>query len=390
MTKRFLYNKTWAQDGVKADPDLDTTDPSYIADRYANVGWKAEKPPEQWQNFLSNITDEKFADNLISLGVPAWESHNLLKNGALSYSPDNSEIRIGVGGTGWDAAVSGTSSGYTSVINSLQNKYNTHTSATNPHNNTVDNIIGGTYLSKDVDAWFGSQTDNRTIVWHKLQTGAVHKETPAQVGTLPSTGGIFTGTVGFDTVRFGKDSLMSVTDAYYTGTVLRFVNSSAFFLDETGNVFTRIASKNYKWATEININDWYIKTNYLFTEPTPLVAMNTFYCLNDANSVGSWHLVSQNNVNPTFHSLGGVDIAACRLAWVMPKSTSARHTSKIVGRKADGSLVCRVVKHGMISTVNEFTTVLSDLGSSDIAYLIEYRLYVGDLTNQQISSIRFI
>lgn len=392
MTKRFLYNKTWAQDGVKADPDLDTTDPSYIADRYANVGWKAEKPPEQWQNFLTNITDEKFADNLISLGVPAWESHNLLKNGALSYSPDNSEIRIGVGGTGWDATVSGTSSGYTSSINSLQNKYNIHTKATNPHNDTVDNIIGGTYLSKDVDSWFGSQTDNRTIVWHKLQTGAVHKETPAQVGTLPSTGGTFTGAVSFDTVRFGEGSVISLTDTYYTDTVLRFTNSSAFFLDKTGNVFTRYASVNYQWATEINISDWYIKTNYLFTVPTPLFKFNSMFSLNDGNSIGGWWMEANGSEPITFHNKGGVSLINTGLYWHNVNSLLTRHTTKVVGRNKDGKLICRVVRHGYLrdSRGHHLASLLANIGSGDIVYLIEISVYAGDLTDQQISAIRFI
>lgn len=404
MTKRFLYNKTWAQDGVKTDPDLDTTDPSYIANRYTNVGWKAEKPPEQWQNFLSNITDEKFADNLISLGVPVWEGHNLLKNGALSYSLDFSEIRIGVGGTRWDATVSGTSPGYISAINSLQNKYDSHSKATNPHNDTVDNIGGGTYLSKDVGSWFNSPTDNRTIIWHKLQTGAVHKETPAQVGTLPAaTGGTFTGPVtftNFSGVTLAGGGFISVTDGYKTNEeVLRFENSSAFFLDSAGNVYTRIASVNYLWATESTLPSWYIKTNYLFTAPTPMFKFNTMYSLNDGNSIGGWWMEANGSEPTTFHDKGGVSLIDTGLYWLNANSPLTRHTTKMVGRNKDGKLICRVVRHGLLVNVggsgnggsgHHLATLLTNLGSGDIVYLIEISVYAGDLTNQQISAIRFI
>lgn len=394
MTKRFLYNKTWAQDGVKTDPDLDTTDPSYIADRYANVGWKAEKPPEQWQNFLSNLTDEKFANNLISLGVPAWESHNLLKNGALSYSLDYSAIRIGVGGTGWDATVSGTSSGYTSVINSLQNKYNTHTKATNPHNDTVDNIVGGTYLSKDVDSWFGSQTDNRTIVWHKLQTGAVHKETPAQVGTLPSTGGTFTGPVIFSKILYIKDTNFSAdlwsSPALDVNPVVRFFNNgNQFYLTDDGRVYSRISSVNYQWLSESLFPEFIIESNPRFAEPQAALKANFEYSCNDGNSIGSWYVTSESALK--FHTLGGLDISEASLLIHNFTTGSSKNTHRIVGRKADGTLVCRVVTSGrFVSNPRVIRTDLDNLGCEDIMFLVSFESYTLHATAEQIANMRFV
>lgn len=400
MTKRFLYNKTWAQGGVKADPDLDTTDPSYIANRYINVGWKAEKPPEQWQNFLSNITDEKFASDLLQTGILSIDSTMVYKNYAVVF---DGSIKIRVGDNVFSSPISDTSSEYISAINTLQNKYNSHSKATNPHNDTVDNIIGGTYLSKDVDSWFGSATDNRTIVWHKLQTGAVHKETPAQVGTLPSTGGTFTGGVtfaGYAGISLVGGAFISISDTYKPNEkVLRFVNNAAFFLDSSGDVYTREASINYLWATENNINSWYTKTNYLFTAPTPLFKFNSMFSLNDGDSVGNWWMEANGSAPITFHNKGGVSLIDTGLYWLNANSLSTRHTTKMVGRNKDGKLICRVVSHGPLSNVggsgnggrgHHLASLVTTLGSGDIFYLMEISVYAGELTNQQISAIRFI
>ena len=65
MTKRLQYPTYWASGGTATDPDLDTTAPSYEANRYKQNGWHAEKPPEFWQNFLSQITDEKIIARMV-------------------------------------------------------------------------------------------------------------------------------------------------------------------------------------------------------------------------------------------------------------------------------------------------------------------------------------
>ncbi|MEY6830939.1 hypothetical protein [Enterobacter roggenkampii] len=61
---RMSLPAVWAETAVtqyaSVDPDLDTTHFLFIADRYKSLGWQAgETEPEQWQNFLQQLTDIK-------------------------------------------------------------------------------------------------------------------------------------------------------------------------------------------------------------------------------------------------------------------------------------------------------------------------------------------
>ena len=82
MTNRLKYPTPWASGGTAKDPDLDTTHPSYIADRYATVGWKSEKPPEEWQNFLSQISDDKIIERIVK-GIVEFDSTVTYTEGAV-------------------------------------------------------------------------------------------------------------------------------------------------------------------------------------------------------------------------------------------------------------------------------------------------------------------
>lgn len=219
MTNRFKdLDLIWAVNGEVKDPDLDTTAHGYVKDKYAK-GWVVEKEPHPWQNFLQQITDLKlniFASETYpeyEIGI-TYPLGSLFKSNGVVYratangaTPTSNSVKV-LSQTADDIA--------TSVAN-LTNSLTSHMSKVNPHNDTIE-AIGG-YSSDAIDYKLTDNTNPNTLAYHVARTGAtVHGETPAQLGTLPTSGGTFTGQVTFlDKLLFGNKSIIgSVVTAYST------------------------------------------------------------------------------------------------------------------------------------------------------------------------------
>lgn len=317
MTRRLKYPEYWASGGTATDPDLDTTAPSYIADRYEKIGWESEKPPEQWQNFLTQITDEKVIGKMID-GITAYDASVNYQEGAIYRKADKFyRIQNGIE----QELLSVEKAVYESLIAAANKLLSDHLAADNPHNDTVNTLVGGGYIKPDVDEMFGDPTDPRTIVFHKLQTGAVvHGETAASTGALPAaTGGNFTGDV-----IFLNEAIIQVTPSKYlhynkATAIFEIVNGTyALGVDGAGNGYISGTGGYSLVLSERNLDTITIKYNNSFALPVPYISMNIETDICDANSVGAWtidtdtdpvHEEGKGYVVQSTNSLDGVAIS---------------------------------------------------------------------------------
>lgn len=326
MTNRLSYPTYWASGGTATDPDLDTTAPTFIADRYEKHGWASEKPPEDWQNFLSQITDEKTIGIMLD-GLPSYDASVTYQEGAL-YRKSDKFYRI-EGGVEKEI-LSIRSAEYLSLIQDAKKLIDDHLAADNPHQDTVDTLVGGSYIKSYVDNTFGDPADPSTIVYHKLQTGGtVHGETPAQVGTLPAaTGGTFTGDV-----IFLDDATIQVNPAKY----IHYNHSTAIFeivngtyslgVDAAGNGFLVGTSGLAVMISEANVDVYTIKYNNSFVLPIPMFRINMESDINDADSVGMWTIATASA--PVFVADKGYDVSVAATLSGVDATTS--HTLVVRG-----------------------------------------------------------
>lgn len=299
MTNRLQYPTYWASGGAATDPDLDTTAPSYEPDKYEKHGWHAEKPPEKWQNFLSQITDQKIIAKMVD-GLPYYDASVTYQEGAI-YRKDDKFYKV-EGGVGKEV-IEVNATLYNNLVNSLNTLWTTHRDADNPHQDTVDTLVGGGYTKTAVDDFFGSLTDPQTIVFHKAQMGAgVHGETAAATGALPAaTGGEFTGDV-----IFVENAIASVTPSKYTHYnkatgLLELVNGTvALGIDAVGNAYITKTTGSSLVLTDYNMINFIVqKYQNAFTLPPPMIAFYYENSLSSALNAGSaWTTITTKA--PTF------------------------------------------------------------------------------------------
>ena len=313
MTKRLAYPAAWAQNGQAVDPDLDTTHPSYEANRYATKGWHSEKPPEQWQNFLSQISDMKIISLLVD-GIQQWDSGVTYAVGALSKVAGVSYIRVSVvtpvkspelSGSGWDKLVDPTALGFNNLVQGLIDKLSAHNAASNPHEDDIHNVIGGGYIKSEVDPKFASATDPKTIVYHMGQAGqAVHGETVAQIGTLSAAlGGTFSGPVIFEDDAIIQVSPSKVVHLNRATALLEMANGTVSlgiaangvgYVVTTAGMFVVMSKDNYDQLNMVQ--------NSQFALPVPVWSMNLQQSLSDAKGRGNW--VVNSEASPVFTKFG--------------------------------------------------------------------------------------
>lgn len=299
MTQRLKFKFPWAQDGEVTDPDLDTTAPSFIANRYADIGWEVEKPPNEWQNFLSQISDLKIISLLFG-GIAEFDSGVTYQVGAVSSL--NGVVRVNTP-TGWEEIMDLKQVDYLNDVSNLKSAYDNHLAATNPHQDTVDTITDKTYSKTTIDDDFGSPTDPRTIVYHKLQMGRVHQETPEQLGTLPTSGGKFTGPVSLlGGMKFGTNITIQVNPG--NGRIEMRAGNRILSIDALGNVLWGIVGgAEYPVMTELNYSEFQIRWGNRFALPLPYLDMNITKTLNDASSINGWTI--STSAAPVFHAVDG-------------------------------------------------------------------------------------
>lgn len=305
MTSRLSYPEYWAQDGVALDPDLDTTAPSYVPDRYENVGWEAEKPPEQWQNFLTQISDLKIRE-MLEGGILQWCDTVTYSLGAFALVDGKiykkteevaGNINPPTSGSGWQEVLETNLAAYNEKVQYLKNTFNAHMAEQNPHKDTVDTIVDGTYLQEYVYDRYASVDRITTIVYHMSRTGAtVHRVTPAQLGTLPVEGGTFTGPVGFLEEAYAGDGVSQYVHRNDSTGIFELVNGTfAIGVDSGGHAWYVGSAGAFEIITEANYNNFNIKYGNSFALPVPMLFANFREDINDAESVGVWTVETTNN-----------------------------------------------------------------------------------------------
>jgi len=270
MTNRIGdFSLVWASAGEVTDPDLDTEHPIFQEGKYLK-GWKVEKEPHQWQNYLYQITDLK-KQIVASEQFVEWdEETTYVPNAVVRYEEalylnDCGEESIGTvpgGEDVWRVLLGGDAESITAATSDLVQTLAEHLAEDNPHDDNIHDIGG--YESSEIDAFLGDPDDSKTIIYHEAQVGAVHGETPEQVGTLPDSGGTFTGDVEFiggitlDDAVLGKD-----------GPEVMLGNSLGAIHLTAEDKATANADKS-EITTEANFDEMQMRVNNLFALPTPI------------------------------------------------------------------------------------------------------------------------
>ncbi|QEG07878.1 hypothetical protein Mangalitsa_076 [Escherichia phage Mangalitsa] len=367
MTNRLTFQFPWAQDGEVADPDLDTTNPSYVANRYADMGWEAEKPPNEWQNFLTQISDLKIMSLLFS-GVAEFDSSVTYQTGAVSVLNGVVQIKVA---SGWEQILDMKTVDYLNDVAALKLIYDNHMAATNPHQDTVETLTDKSRTKEYLDAAFGSPTDPQTIVYHKLQQGRVHQETPEQVGTLPISGGTFTGPVSFLAgMGFATNNTVSMNGA--TGRLELRSGNRILSIDALGNViWSIVGGEEYPVMTELNYSEFQIRWGNRFALPTPYLSMNLSASINDACSVRGWKISTTGT--PAFHPMGGLKIDDNTVTF-SGFDVSCPTTIVAFTRNASGTLG-RGNSDAPSGGYTSLNTLLTNLGIVDAAYIVSITCY---------------
>lgn len=354
MTKRLQFPNFWAEGGTATDPDLDTTAPSFKPDRYENIGWESEKPPEDWQNFLSQITDQKILDMLIG-GLMTGQAGVPYRPGAI-YKGGDGNINVVVNDVGVsNIAIS--SADLNTAISFMMDTLVSHQNADNPHNDTVNTLVDKSYEKPWVDAEFGSPYYPSTIIYHQSLRGLDgHNETAEQTGALHNVrGGSFTGTVTFQAyMALSADQYLH----YNSSNGLTEIVKGTYSLGAggSGNAYIAGPSGITLVISEANLLSIVLKYNNLFALPVPVISANFLRSLHDGDSVGNW-IAELGTETPTFEVEGGVNVLGLSLQLTMnsalefPLTAYTRGKHKGVWRYAVAEYPRSSVSWGVTPTV---------------------------------------
>ena len=381
MTQRLKFNFPWAQDGEVADPDLDTTAPSFIADRYADLGWEVEKPPNEWQNFLSQISDLKIISLLFG-GIAEFDSSVTYQVGAVSSL--NGVVRVNTP-TGWEEIMDLKQVDYLNDVSNLKSAYDNHLAATNPHQDTVDTITDKTYSKTTIDDDFGSPTDPRTIVYHKLQMGRVHQETPEQLGTLPTSGGKFTGPVSLlGGMKFGTNLTIRMNPG--NGRIEMRAGNRILSIDALGNVlWSIVGGEEYPVMTELNYSEFQIRWGNRFALPQPYLDMNMKTSINDAMSTRGWTINTTGA--PVFNARGGIKVDDNTITFT-GFDVSCPTSIVIYGRDAAGILITAKSIMAPSAGYTSMATLLTNMGFTSAVWVERITCYPTLTAYQQTMLVR--
>lgn len=319
MTDRYSnLSKIWASDGVTADPDLDTEHPAFTQGKYI-LGWTVQREPHQWQNYLNQITDLKL-QLIASEQFLGWEDaveyqpnavvrygdalyRNILPTTVMGNAPDES--------SDWEVVLFSTADDFSSALSYLKNTLSNHVDADNPHNDNIHQIGG--YDSDEIDKFLNDPTSPQTIVYHKARTGAVHGETAEQVGTLPASGGEFTGDVKFT----GGLSLGNAVLSADGPDQLLGNDKGAIYLSSTGKAYTDPGKGEI--VTEANFDEVQVQVNNLFSLPPPLCVMN--FASGSFSQIAPGNYYFDYSVDQSFESSKG---------WVIAEGVTIYNLKKVI------------------------------------------------------------
>lgn len=391
MTNRLKYEVVWAEDGRSKDPDLDTEQPAFMPDKYEKVGWVAEKPPEEWQNFTSQITDLKIKDIIIA-GIPNWEVGLPYQKNALVFEEVSGEILMNISGgittaplsdtKAWGSSIGGSSDEFLKEVAAMRSSLQAHLDADNPHQDTVDTLVGGSYIKDDVNLMFSDKTDARTLAYHMDKIGAAHKETPEQVGTLPDSGGTFTGDISFlSNIKLPASGIIQ----YNTDVGVIEISTQGKFaigIDSAGNAYLRKGGNYYKILSESNYSSVEITANRLFVVPPAYNQITFNGSLSDTESIGDWILLTSKV--PQFDPRFGLQVAD-NPTTLESFSSIPDSTLVVIGAKDNMPVTLQAeVGARVFKTIAE---VLEAVSGAGVSHIRRISLYSGTLSKYQIGNL---
>ena len=205
MTNRNSIAVGWATDvaAFVVDPETDTTHPSGEGGPGKTArGWDTETEPEEWENYIIKMRDTRIITIAQNGRVP-WDEDVYYKLGSLTYYSGILYVAI-LGSnhnknpvtqtTYWAPVKFTTAAAYMSTLADMQNKFTVHTIAgVNAHGDDIV-AIGGNYATA-IDAQVKVVSDG--LAAHVPRVDNPHVDTAIGIGTLPTTGGDFTGQVNY-------------------------------------------------------------------------------------------------------------------------------------------------------------------------------------------------
>lgn len=395
MTQRFTYpNGVWASGGVATDPDTDTTHPSYIANRYATIGWKAEKPPNEWDNYLYQITDAKIIW-LLQQGIQTWDSGvsypvgSITMNAGIFYKNISTAVALNKPPATtplvWQKIIELDGVTFTALLTALTKKLTDHLAADNPHNDNIEQIGGVqkeyTFNALDDDA------DPQTIKYHTKQRGKIHSETPKQVGTLPAatttTENTFTGDVAFSRIYFdaAKKAYTQLNQATARAEI-GISGSALLAVDAGGRVYYRTGNVDYLVVTIANFDDVQIQVNNLFALPQPMAVIDVR--AGSLSQCGVSPVTLSTTTDAVFDPVKGLVLDSSGLSATGISFINIPTTAYILGYNAKGYQ--SETKNSGLSNYNSLLTYLQNTTSSKFTHLHTITIYP-TLTAYQISTL---
>lgn len=205
MTNRKDFTDVWATapSAFVVDPEVDVDHPSGEGGPgKTDRGWISETEPGEWENYLLNLREVR-VKTFAQGGKLPWDSDVYYKVGGLctylgvnyvSLSSSNKNKTPTTATTYWSAIKFATAAEYLAAVADMQNKFSVHTVAgQNVHGDDIV-AIGGSYKNV-IDSQVKFVSDG--LVTHTNRVDNPHNDTAIGTGTIPSTGGSFTGRVNY-------------------------------------------------------------------------------------------------------------------------------------------------------------------------------------------------
>ena len=293
MTNRFPYDRHWGSDGAAfvVDPETDATHPSGQGGAGKTAkGWVIESEPEEWENYNIKLRADRELSSLQG-GVLPWDAEVTYKLGAITRSAGILYVSLKAGNlnntpppstpTAWWSEIKfKTAADYTSIVAAMVSSRTSHTTPdVIAHGETIGQLGGSTkaYIDNALATVDGTRST------HALRTDNPHVDTAINIGTLPTSGGDFTGRVNY-------------TDGIVVGTNNALMQNSTTF----------VSFKSNAGAIGIGIGDYQDGGRWqnIFTAAS-FPVLNAIYHNKFVMPTPDLHLPLMNNLLPV-NSVGSV------------------------------------------------------------------------------------
>ena len=230
MTNRFPYDRHWGSDGAAfvVDPETDAGHPSGQGGAGKTAkGWVVESEPEEWENYNIKLRADRELSKL-QAGMTLWDEEVSYKLGAITRAAGIQYVSLQAGNlnkapasnpTWWSEIKFKTWDDYVATVSAMVSSHTSHTThGVIAHGETIGQIGGSTkaYIDNALTA-----VDNIRLA-HVPRTDNPHVDTAINIGTLPTSGGDFTGRVNY-------------TDGIVVGTNNELMQNSTTFVSFKSN-----------------------------------------------------------------------------------------------------------------------------------------------------------